>query len=165
MFKSQKSLLTLVVAATFAFSAHAQVDSDRGPMVMTPVTPVAPQTTPADVMAPASSVPMISGGVGEEINYMKSIEGQYNLKALFTENNGEYLAAVPVTITDSKGATLVDTLTKGPELLVTLPDGAYTITALQAGEKQEKKVTVSGKTLREAVFRFRTHDTSDIHSK
>ena len=165
MSKSQKSLLTFAIVSTLAFSAFAQQSPADGPLIVTPVTPASPASAPADAMAPAPSVPMISGGVGEEINYMKSVENQYNLKALFTENNGEYLAAVPVTIVDSTGAKVVDTLTKGPELLVTLPDGDYTITAMQAGETQDKKVKISGKVLREAVFRFRTHDTTDIHSK
>jgi hypothetical protein len=102
-----------------------------------------------------TSVPLVSGGIGDdELNYLKGIEHQYNLKVLFTESSGVFLSDLPVTILDKKGDTVVSTVTKGPILLVTLHPGTYTVTATEGGEEKREKVSVSGHGLHLLQFRF-----------
>ena len=108
----------------------------------------------------APAVPMVSGGVGQdEMDSLKSVEKQYDLKLMFTEANGVYLADLPVHIKDEKGKVIADTIAKGPILLVALPAGRYTVTASADYETKELKVTVTGKGLRSYQMRFSTRDT------
>jgi hypothetical protein len=117
----------------------------------------------ADAMtaaAPSQSVAVISGGVGEhEMDVLKSVENQYTVKLILTEKNGVYLSGVGVKITDAKGATIVDTVTKGPLMLAALPVGAYQITAVSEGESKEQKITVTDKGLKTYQIGFRSVDT------
>jgi hypothetical protein len=100
-----------------------------------------------------------SGGVGEDdMNYIKSIQHNYNLKLMFTENNGVFLADMPVRITDRGGNTVVDTVTKGPILLVNLQPGTYTVSATDAGMTREQKITVSDRGLRGYQLHFPSRD-------
>lgn len=111
------------------------------------------------------STPMLSGGIGDnEIDELKAVENQYNLKLLFTEGNGEYLADVPVHIQDRKGIAVLDTVTKGPVLLLSLPQGTYKVKAGKEGSTREQNVTVKNsphKSLHEYQFRFPA-GTSDV---
>jgi len=103
-----------------------------------------------------AGVQMVSGGIGEEMDALKSVENQYNLKLLFTEANGMYLADLPVSIKDKHGEIVVDTVTKGPLLLLNLPQGTYKVTAVNGEETREQKVTVPNK--RKYHFVFPTRD-------
>jgi hypothetical protein len=108
--------------------------------------------------ATANSIPMISGGIGDnEMDELKAVENQYNLKLIFTEGSGEYLSDVPVHVQDHKGHTVLDTVTKGPVLLLSLPQGSYKIKAGQQSVVREQNVTVKNtphKSLHEYQFRF-----------
>ena len=122
------------------------------------ISPVYAQEAIPDQTMNASSVPMMSGGVGsDEMEQLRQIQNQYNLKLLFTETNGVFLSEVPVRIEDKKGQVVLDTTTGGPVLLVTLPAGTYKVTAQQNGETKEQKVTV-GKSLRSYQIRFTAQD-------
>ena len=87
-------------------------------------------------------VTYLSGGIGEdESAAMKAEAKHYPLSLVFSAGKyGEYLARVPVTIKDYAGKMVLDTVSKGPILLVSLAPGRYTVTA-----------TRDGKTLRQAV--------------
>jgi hypothetical protein len=106
----------------------------------------------------SSDMPVYSGGVGDdEMNYIKSVEHQYDLKLMFTEASGTFLADLPVTIHDKQGRAVVTTVTNGPILLVNLPAGNYSVTASDGNVTREQKVTISPHSQRTYQLRFPTH--------
>src|SRR4051812_43335966 len=82
-----------------------------------------------------NQVTFISGGVGEYSEaQMRSRASEYNLHLLFAAKDGHYLAQVPVTIMDSRGREVVNTVSEGPYLMASLPPGAYHIKAEYDGK-------------------------------
>jgi glucose/arabinose dehydrogenase len=147
MKKNDKLLIpALLLAFTLPLAAQAQMS-----------------TNPVDAAPPAQAmqseqdpeVTYITGGVGETgLQHFKGIETAYNLKALFAEKNGEYLASVNVRITDAKGKVVLDTVTEGPYLLARLKPGKYTVAATFDGATKEQKVVLKDKITREYSFAF-----------
>ncbi len=91
----------------------------------------------------ANGATYVSGGIG--IHGKEQIEAlahDYRLKLTFATNTGHFLADVDVTITDKAGATIVQTTTKGPILLVNLPAGTYTVTSSYEGVTKTQKAVV-----------------------
>lgn len=104
-------------------------------------------------------IPLVSGGVGEDdLEHLKSIQNQYDLKLLITEDNGTFLSDVSVHIEDKQGRTVVDTTTDGPILLVKLPTGNYKITATRHDETKNTRINVTSGKLRAYQFRFHNTD-------
>lgn len=112
----------------------------------------------ADGDASSSNVPIYSGGVGEEMDHIREVEHQYDLKVMFTEASGAYLADLPVTIKDKQGKTIVSTVTNGPILLVNLPTGNYTVSAADGSVTKDQKVALTSGSLRIVQIRFPTHE-------
>ena len=102
-------------------------------------------------------VQYISGGVADSgMRAIDAEESVYNLKLLFVAKpNGEYLANVGVSITDSHGDNILDTATKGPVLLVKMKPGTYTVNATRAsGFKLTRKVKITDDHLSSYVLRY-----------
>jgi hypothetical protein len=99
-------------------------------------------------------ITFISGGVGQgEIEYLRSLEGDYNLRLLFAaEGTGEFLADVRVKIADAKGKTVLDTVSDGPRFLAKIPPGSYRITADRNGTPITRSVKISGKRAASEAF-------------
>jgi hypothetical protein len=104
------------------------------------------------------NIQFVTGGVGlDESNSMKAAEKDYSLSMLFAQRQGSenvYTADVPVTITDSKGATVLQTTTHGPYLLVKLPPGTYKISSTYNGKELVRQATVSAGSHARAVFEW-----------
>lgn len=100
-------------------------------------------------------VQYISGGIA--VSGMRAIDAEesiYNLKVLFV-SKGEYLADVNVTITDNKGNSVLETITKGPVLLVKMPPGQYVVNTKAAeGAVLTRNVSVSTDHLSSYVLRY-----------
>lgn len=93
----------------------------------------------------AAGVSFISGGVGEDSEaQIKAQQKNYNLKCLFTLNEGNYLADVNVVVTDAKGNKVIEHVTEGPFFLAKLPAGHYTVSATYEGKTQTRRVSVGG---------------------
>lgn len=92
-------------------------------------------------------VTFASGGIGDdEEGGMQRMAKDFNLRMQFAvQGTGAYLSDVQVTVTDRKGATVLETVSKGPCLFANVPAGSYKITALYKGEAQKRAVNVSGK--------------------
>jgi hypothetical protein len=74
--------------------------------------------------------PYMSGGVGSgEREQMSKQSDQYNLKLVFAEDVGVYLADIRVLIRDQSGKELVNTVSGGPWFFLQLPPGRYDIEA------------------------------------
>jgi hypothetical protein len=107
------------------------------------------------VAAERGSVPVISGGVGEDsVAQLKAREREFNLKLVFALVEGNYLADVGVTISNAAGKTLVQHVTDGPIFMARLPAGTYVVTARYNGNPQTRKVTLRGDRLHTEYLRW-----------
>jgi hypothetical protein len=89
------------------------------------------------------TIAYVSGGVAEDSrDRMNSMARDFNLKLVFTLNEGNYLASVPVRITDSRGRVVVEDVSEGPFFMAKLPAGTYTVTATNDGKTQTRRVQV-----------------------
>ena len=101
------------------------------------------------------SITFVSGGVGEDsAERMAALSKDFNLKLLFATKDGHYLADVSVTISDSRGATVLETVSAGPFLLAKLVPGKYQIKATYAGASFAQQTTIPAGARREMVFRW-----------
>jgi hypothetical protein len=101
----------------------------------------------------------VTGGVGQsESDSMKAAEKDYSLSMVFVQRMGSenvYTADIPVTITDSKGATVLQATTSGPYMLVQLPPGTYKIKSTNNGKELERDATIGRGSHSRAVFEWR----------
>ncbi len=91
-------------------------------------------------------VTFVSGGVGvDEQNAMQAIRADYNLNLLFSiKETGKYVSDVKVYVADSKGNTVLESVSDGPMLFARLKPGGYTITVDREGQVIHKKITIRG---------------------
>jgi hypothetical protein len=111
----------------------------------------------ADTQRPSgkSEVAFFSGGVGDEDEArLLARQNEFNLKVLFTLNEGNYLAGVDVGVTDASGRKVVQTVAEGPYFMASLPAGQYTVSATHEGKTVTRKIQVGNKGLRSEHFRF-----------
>jgi len=100
-------------------------------------------------------VAYISGGVGDEDEArLKARQNEFNLKLLFTLNEGNYLAGVNVGIADSSGRNVIQAVSEGPYFMASLPAGQYTIAATRDGKTITRKVQVGNRGLRTEQMRW-----------
>lgn len=128
----QHSILRLS-AMTLVLSATAQLALAM-PEALPPVQQV-------------GAINYLSGGVGsDESTAIKSEMGNYPLVLEFagkTNAGNEYLADIPVQISDAHGTVVLDTSTRGPFMLVSLPYGRYTVTASYNGNQVRRVVSIA----------------------
>jgi hypothetical protein len=92
-------------------------------------------------------VKYMSGGVGiNERAAMDRMDKNYDLKLIFAEPSGPYLANVNVEILNASGKKLVETTDNGPWFFAKLPDGKYRVVATFNGKKEAREVDI-GKSL------------------
>ena len=98
----------------------------------------------------------VSGGVADERDAMEQPRhGEFNLKVVTAANgSGRFLAGVGVTITDTSGRPVLDTMLDGPYLLVELKPGQYTVQASHAGQSFKTSTTIAAGGHREIGFYF-----------
>jgi hypothetical protein len=95
------------------------------------------------------NVTFVSGGAGDEDRAaLKQMESQYNLRLLFVERSGNYLANIAVTLADARGNAVLDTIAEGPIFYAHLPPGRYKLTVSNHGQSQSRDVIIGS---REAV--------------
>lgn len=105
----------------------------------------------ADFMSPmpepqtAGAINYLSAGVGEEQReILRSTARDFNLKVVMALTTGEYIAGVPVTITDLRGNRVLDVVADGPWLFAELPDGSYRVAATHEGRTVQASTRVGG---------------------
>lgn len=102
-----------------------------------------------------NGVHFLTGGVGENsVTHMQARAKEFNLKLLFTLNEGNYLADVGVVIRDAGGKTLVEQVSNGPFFLATLPPGSYSVAATHNGTTHTRRISVGGKGQHSEHFRW-----------
>ena len=95
----------------------------------------------------AGDISYLSGGVGSDQSAaIKDEMPNYPLVLEFvgeTNSGNDYLADIPVQISDAHGTVLLDTSARGPFMLVSLPNGRYTVTASYQGHQERRTVNVA----------------------
>jgi hypothetical protein len=102
------------------------------------------------------AVSYVTGGVGsDEAQAMRAAAADYpltlELAATGSGPRDEYISGAEVAIRDSRGGSVLDTLTDGPFLLVRLPAGTYIVDVDWHGVHKTKSVEV-GASRREHVM-------------
>src|SRR5215211_1591192 len=85
----------------------------------------------------ATGIPYLSGGVGlDERDALRAASGEYNLQVTFAQREGNYLSDAHVAIQNATGATILETVPRGPWLFTKLPPGKYAVIADINGKAQ-----------------------------
>jgi hypothetical protein len=136
--------------ATCAAAVHAQSASTG-----------AARPAPANVEKSRDGIEYLSGGVGIDAqDRINARAKDFNLKLVFTLNEGNYIADVGVTVKDAQGRTVVEDTAEGPFFLAKLPAGQYTVAATFEGKTVTRKLQV-GKGLRTEYLRWPSNPGSD----
>jgi len=73
-------------------------------------------------------------------------ESTLSLKVIFSNERGEYLSEVTVTIFDQKGESILTTVSNGPWFFINLPSGTYDLeVSFQKKRKRISQVKVEEK--------------------
>lgn len=102
----------------------------------------------------AEGVAILSGGVGDDAEaQMKQAAKDYNVRLVFSNRRGEYLADVPFTVTDARRQTVASGTSDGPLLYLRLPPGRYEVSAQLGGTPVKKRIqaTARGRTATDLV--------------
>ncbi len=88
-----------------------------------------------------SGMRYVSGGFGKQgREQLQKIADGFDVRAVFTEQNGKYTSYVDVTVTTPDGEPVLTTTSKGPVMLLDLPEGSYMVKAEQDGEVRKARV-------------------------
>jgi hypothetical protein len=116
----------------------------------------------ASALPPAQTrgdISWVSGGIGQtQAKAFEHASSRYPLTLEFVvkppkQARAEFTAAVPVTITGRNGRQLLSATSRGPFMLLELPEGRYTLSAQHRGTKIERHVVV-GPGHRRVVFEW-----------
>lgn len=69
-----------------------------------------------------------------------------------TDVGNDYLADIPVQVSDAHGNVLLDANSRGPFMLISLPNGRYTVTATYKGKQEHRAVNVTAGSHAREVF-------------
>lgn len=118
-------------------------------------TTTAAAATPAPSASSATSVPFLSGGVGDDsMAQLVAREKEFDLKLFLVGQSGSYLSDIRITIIDANGKGVLLTTSEGPVLLANLPAGTYSVKAQKNGHTLEQKISVTPGKLQTTYFRF-----------
>jgi len=110
----------------------------------------------------ATEIAHVSGGIGvAEQQQLDARKSEFNLKLVFTLNEGNYVAGVDVAVKDGKGATVVQDVADGPFFMARLPSGQYSVVATYEGKTVTRKVQVGAKGLRTEYLRWPSNPQTD----
>jgi len=86
----------------------------------------------------AQGFPYLVGGISsEEREAMEQRAKGYNLKLVFAEKRGAFLADVGVVVTAANGAEILSITSTGPWFYIQLPPATYGVRATFKGETRE----------------------------
>lgn len=103
------------------------------------------------------SVQYITGGFGNsEQNEIKAHSNLYNVHLTFADQQGAYLSAVQVVITNQHNQTVFEASNTGPLLYVKLPDGTYNLKATYNNQIQSSTFRLQGNAQMNNVMRWAT---------
>jgi len=92
----------------------------------------------------SSGITYVHGGVGKKaMGKIESLADDFDLMAVFTNEEGAYLADVDVELESVEGNREVDLKTAGPVFLANLPAGEYRLTANVPDREKARHVFTS----------------------
>jgi hypothetical protein len=98
-------------------------------------------------------VAYVTGGIGsDERERLAELAGDFNVRMIFAQGSGEYLAGVRVIVTGEDGRTVLDAGAEGPLLLARLPPGRYRVSAAVGGARRDEAVQVAPSALKTVYF-------------
>jgi hypothetical protein len=162
--RTKLAVASAVVALGFVLPAYGQAQTQTQNFGFNQATGPGGQkaAVPAEKAGSGAGVAYVSGGVGDDSSdRMASMSREYNLKLMFTLNEGNYLSDVNVAVTDARGNKVIDDVANGPFLFAKLPAGQYTVTATHEGKSQTRKVNV-GKGMQTAHLRWAASNPDDF---
>ena len=100
--------------------------------------------------------PYMEGGVGiDERQLMAERDDNFNVKLIFAEKSGIYMADVKLVFTNQKGEEVVNTTAEGPWFYIQLPTGQYDVKASFAGRtKVIRNIPVSKSRQTSRIFHW-----------
>jgi hypothetical protein len=107
-------------------------------------------------------VDYVTGGIGsEEVEALEAFKKQFNLYFLFSEGKiGQLVDGVDITILDAKKQTVFSLEQAAPRLLLTLPDGRYTVIASYQGNSQRYTLN-AGKKHQRVILNWKNASLDD----
>ena len=110
----------------------------------------------AIVVETITATTYVNGGIGkDEEATMRRVAKEFPLRMSFSERkDGEFLADVPVVITDARGNPVFELSKAGPMLYVMLPNGKYKVSARFKSLTESQEVTLDGKGGKELYFHW-----------
>jgi len=113
--------------------------------------------------ARAGKIEVVTGGIGEaDLAVLAVREKEFNLKLVFSLVQGNYVADVDVTVSDAKGAKVIERSANGPLVLARLPPGEYSVTATRGGRTISRKFKVAAGRLRTEHLRWPADPEQDL---
>ena len=102
------------------------------------------------------TVRYITGGVGqEELDQLKSIENDFNVRVLIAEVKGEYIGGALVRVLNAKDETVLIAENAGPYFYAWLPEGSYMFEITNArGNMRAVKIKAPATAYTKTVVRF-----------
>jgi hypothetical protein len=119
------------------------------------VVTLAMAQTPPEKVITQNGVSFVSGGIGVDSQERLNLrEKDFNLKLVFTLVEGNYLADIGVTVKNAAGKTVIEHTADGPCFMAKLPAGTYSVSVVENGKSQTRKVAVRDGRLRTEYFRW-----------
>lgn len=114
-----------------------------------------PARSADDQVISSATVKFVSGGVGEDsAARIAALSKDFNLKLLFAQKDGHYIADIAVSISDAQGKKVLEAVAEGPWLLARLAPGKYQVTAAFERESFTRATTIPATGQRELIFRW-----------
>jgi hypothetical protein len=120
-------------------------------------TPLAASAQESIVAETVTATTYLNGGIGQtESDAMQRMANEFPLRLTFSERkDGEFIADVPVVISDARGNPVFELPKAGPQLYVMLPNGKYKVSARFKGLTESQDVTLAGKEGKDLSFRWK----------
>lgn len=100
----------------------------------------------AQGLAEGAKPAVLGGGVGIESGaVLRERQREFNLKFVFTLQEGDYIADVSMKIADSRGRVVLEQVSEGPIALMRLPAGRYVATLTYEGVTQTRPLALAAR--------------------
>ena len=129
-----QSLNPMAQPGAFAPSAHSTVDSMGSGAI---------PALPLDIMT-NGIISYVTGGIGdEEVEQLKSVEHNYNVRLLVTAVGGEYISNIGLRLVDASGTELLSATNVGPYFYTALKSGSYVVELNSPRESAVRSVKIT----------------------